>query len=105
MRFDKLSAPADGLSFPLTITRREPVMKPYSQPIPCCVQRRSNCQRALPCQKSSDSQRKIKRCAFVRFGFGPDAPAMPGDDTLHQRQSHSCSLELTLRVQTLKYTK
>jgi hypothetical protein len=51
------------------------------------------------------SQRKEKGGSTTYFGFCPDAPAVPVDDTLHRCQANACALEILSAVHPLENTK
>src|SRR5579872_699568 len=46
-----------------------------------------------------------KRSTLIDLRLGPDAPAMLMNDSLNSGQSHACSFEVLLAVQTLKDAK
>jgi hypothetical protein len=50
-------------------------------------------------------QGKIKGCARVGFGLGPNVAAMAIDNALRGRKAHASAGEFTGRVQTLEYTE
>src|SRR6266850_3399376 len=50
-------------------------------------------------------KREIERCAFVRFGFGPNATFVAIDDALDSSEPASSTLELIGGMQTLKSTE
>src|SRR6266853_1008115 len=47
-------------------------------------------------------QRKVKCGPFVRFRFGPNAPAMSLDDPPDRRQPYSGTFKIFVTVKTLK---
>src|SRR6202162_1126400 len=47
-------------------------------------------------------QGKVKRRAFIHFGFRPDPATMFANDALHGSQSNACAFEIFGPVQTLK---
>src|SRR6059036_3145410 len=50
-------------------------------------------------------KREIERCAFVRFGFGPNATFVAIDDALDSSEPDSSTLEFIGGMQTLKSTE
>src|ERR1044071_3572853 len=51
------------------------------------------------------SQGEIKRRAFFRLGFGPDAAAVAGNGALHDGQAHARALELLGAMQPLEHAE
>lgn len=52
-----------------------------------------------------NAQGKEKRSSAPAFGFGPDSPTVPVNDSLHRCQSDSRSFEFVLAMQTLEDTE
>src|SRR5690348_4784496 len=48
------------------------------------------------------AQGKEKNGSAPALGFGPDSSPVPMNDSLHGRQSDTCSFELVLAMQALK---
>ena len=53
----------------------------------------------------ADGQREVKRRAFVRLAFGPDAPAMAGDDAVDDRQADAGAFEIVGAMQALEHAE
>src|SRR3990170_8688002 len=55
--------------------------------------------------RASFRQRKIEGRARIHLALGPDPPAVPGDDPLHDGQADARALELLLAVQPLEHVE
>src|ERR1700737_3717711 len=53
----------------------------------------------------SFTQAEVKRRSLVGLGFGPDAPPVLSDDSLHRGKSHAGSFKLLVGVKPLKCSK
>src|SRR5208283_6057888 len=51
------------------------------------------------------SERKEKRRSLIKLRFRPNPPTVFPNNPLHNRQAHSCALEIPSPMQALKHTE
>ena len=50
-------------------------------------------------------QCKVKRSALTYSTFGPDSPAVAGNDALHISKADACAFKFLLGMETLEYSE